>query len=297
MNTSTTKKTIVITGANSYLGTHVTDHLADSGNYRIIALVSPRWDKNDKKKGVNYIKADLTSEFTNEIKESLAIADRIFHFAWLRGKNKEDIQQQNNDILKRLLDEVKTKTNFFFISSVSSAPEAKSNYGQTKYQAAKLVGELGANVFTCGLITEKAAEKGAFNMLRNVIKKYPFAVRMNKPTPNVYPIHVDDLTNIIEFAINNSLTAGNYKMFASPVSFNTFLGLIEKEYPKKRMKLAFNTKFILGSTASFKKIGIAPDFILDKVLTFLYKDDKFLQSLKDPKGFEFIQCNGDAFFK
>ncbi len=288
-----TKRTVVITGANSYLGHYTVEHLLNSSDCDVFALVSPRWSPDNSGEGskrLHYLSADLTQPLSPKIQEVLAAADRVFHFAWVRGRDLATVSEANEGMILRLMESMSDPSNFFFFSSVAGSPDALSTYGITKANAARLVGELGGSVLLCGLVVEAKPQRGPYKLLCKTVQTFPLSLRLTRGEPQVFPIHIHDLVATIKVVCETKLDPAIYKLFGDGIGFNKFMVTIENVYPKPRMKVAVSANFILWAAAMLKKSHLAPASLCDKVLTFLHKDADYLMSHHEIPGILMRRC-------
>lgn len=126
-------KTIVITGANGFIGRYLTEYLSQK-NYTIIALIHTTYKAAVK--GVDYRQFDLES-FSSDIIPQDAAA--IIHCAYIPEKGENLSREKNRKATKRLLEISRRKNvgKFVFLSSFSALPDATSEYGKSKYESEK----------------------------------------------------------------------------------------------------------------------------------------------------------------
>lgn len=280
-----TEKTIVVTGAGSYLGGRTVARL---NGYRVKALVSPRWQGGDERDGVEYIRADLEKPLPPGTIEG---AHRVFHFAWSRGRNLEVVLDANRAMINHLVEPLADASKFFFISSIAGCPGAHSTYGKSKAQAAEFVRNLGASVLICGLVID-AEPRGPYKMLTSAIRKLPFRIRLTRGEPKVLPVQIDDVAGAVEALCESKVDPATYRLFGDAQGFNEFMAAIEERYPKRRIPLSMSADFILNTVAGMKRMHLAPWKLSDKILTFLYKDVDYLMTAKEIPSFTIRSFDG-----
>ena len=274
-------KNITITGGNSYLGSYIANYLLENSDFNLHIIHSPR--ANEKNFTINEritnTKADLSREFNSELKENLKKTDKVFHFAWLRGKNEDTVFEKNLKMLSQLLQNIEKPEKLFFISSVSGTPNTKSEYGKNKYKALQFLEEKGANVIILGLVMEENPEKGPYKMLQKIAEKLPISFRISKHEPLVFPIKKELFAErLLKIAQTNKET-NKYGVFEKPLGFNQFMNEIEDKFQRKRIKLSFNARFLLKIASFAKKSKLVPVKICDQILTFFYKDSDYLLTI------------------
>lgn len=143
------KPTVVITGANGFLGSALVKHFVNKG-WSVIGLV--RNPKQQSKPGVNYFAYDLANPFDNNIFKN---ADYLIHTAYIKhDRNHPDSFKTNTYGAKRLLQaaaKFKLKK-VLFLSSMSAHDQAVSVYAKQKLAIEKLFNEANGISLRPGLI-------------------------------------------------------------------------------------------------------------------------------------------------
>lgn len=278
------KKSVVVTGANGYLGRHIIDYFSNDPELFVTALVSPSYNDSNplhSQNNIQIIKADLTKKLNSNICRALKYADKIFHFAWSRLNDIEKETKNNIQIIEKLLNEISNKGNFFFISSVAASPNAISSYGKIKYQISQMLYELGCCVLVCGLVIEPNPLKGPYKLLKNLISKSPISIRFINGVPVVYPIMIDDIGFTLQSFIGKKTYKKTYRLFTEQINLNNFLVLIENTCKPKRISINLDVTNVLRIVNYMNRAYLLPNKIYEKISTFLYKDTDYLLSLDD----------------
>ena len=285
-----TNRSVVVTGAHSYLGQKLLEHLSAIGGFDVTALITP-WAKEDgliDGERITYFKADLQETLPENAAARIRTADRVLHFAWIRGKDEEKILDENRRMFENLKEHVSSPDNLVFISSVAASPNTLSTYGKTKFKMAQQLSEYGAIILVTGLIADKEP-KGPYKLLVSVVKKLPFSVRFSKNSVKVYPIRTDDFLNGIVTVLTEAVSGGSYRLYPSDaVDINDFLERLEKKYSRTRVPLPISYKLALGLLKSTHRLGVLPATLGEKLLTFLYKDEAYLATHATLPGTESI---------
>jgi nucleoside-diphosphate-sugar epimerase len=273
-----TNKKIVVTGAHSYLGQKLLQHLIDLGGFEIAAFITP-WanEKGLVENACNsYHRVDLRVPLSDADASTVREADRVLHFAWVRGKDHDFVLSENRKMLETLKKYVSSPDKLVFISSVSASPETLSTYGKSKYIVANELKKYGAIVLVTGLIVDKEP-KGPYKLLVNVVKKLPFSVRFTQNSVRVYPIRTDDFLDAIVTVLNEPVESGNYRVYPSNAAdINEFLSALETKHRRTRLPIPVSYRLSLGTLKLFRSLGILPATLGEKLLTFLYKDEEYL---------------------
>ena len=274
------RRIVVITGGHSYLGQKFISHLIKSEDIQIKAVITP-WAHEEglvrEPERLRYLKADLTGAASYELREALKAADRIFHLAWLRGPNLSRVLEANQKMIDNLKDYVSEPESFCFISSVAASPETLSTYGKAKFQIAQRVIAAGGTVLVTGLIVDDEP-RGPYKLLVDVVKSMPLAVRAAPGRIMVYPLKCEDLVAGLTHFVRSDAPAGSYRLFPStPVDFNELIASIEKQFPRKRIKVRFSYALVMASIKALRGLRLPPAQLHEKLLTFLYKDENYLR--------------------
>ena len=284
-----TDRSVVITGANSYLGAHTICHLAANTALEITALVSPRTPakRGHVPDGVRVLRTDLTRPFPPGVADSLKRADRVFHFAWFRSPAEDRAWSANADIIRRLTDRADPKR-FCFISSTGASPNARSAYGRCKFSANELTLSAGGTVLTVGLVVD-AHPVGPYRMLTNFVKQIPLALRCPDGTLDVYPVQFSDIGPAIERFCRKNPAPGTYRLFSEGISFNRFIAIVESKYRLCRVPVRVNPDLFLFAALLVKRFPLLPAGKADRLLTFFHKDDQYLELARPIPGLKFRQ--------
>ena len=273
-----TNRSVVVTGAHSYLGQKLLEHLSAIGGFKIAALITP-WANEDgliHNEGITYFKADLREALQANVAALVRNADRIMHFAWKRGKDEEKVLDDNRRMFENVKEHISSPDKLVFISSVAASPNTLSTYGKTKFKMAQQLSVYGAIILVTGLIVDKEP-KGPYKLLVGVVKKFPFSVRFTKNSVKVYPIRTDDFLNGIVTILKEPISSGTYRLYPSDAAdINDFLAQLEKRHPGFRVPLPISYGLALGILKSTRRLGVLPATLGEKLLTFLYKDEAYL---------------------
>jgi len=285
-----TNRSVLVTGAHSYLGQKLLEHLSAIGGFKIAALITP-WANEDgliHNVGITYFKADLREALQANVAALVRNADRIMHFAWKRGKDEEKVLDDNRRMFENVKEHISSPDKLVFISSVAASPNTLSTYGKTKFKMAQQLSVYGAIILVTGLIVDKEP-KGPYKLLVGVVKKFPFSVRFTKNSVKVYPIRTDDFLNGIVTILKEPISSGTYRLYPSDAAdINDFLAQLEKRYSRFRVPLPISYGLALGILKSTRRLGVLPATLGEKLLTFLYKDEAYLATHETLPGTENI---------
>ena len=288
---------IVITGANSYLGRIAVKFLREKTAHRLVAVVSPRAELPAENERVRYLRADLAALPDAALAAELAQAACVLHFAWTRTGSANAVSAANRAMLAHLLGAMPDAGKFWFISSVSASPRPMSTYGATKHEASELVLARGGGVLVCGLVVEPNPPRGPYRMLKKNVARFPLAFRAVSGEPLVFPLRLEDLGAVLAHIATTAPAPASYRMFSPPLGFNTFLAMLEKLAPRRRVPAPFPAGLVLRAAALAKKSRLVPAKLCDQVLTFLYKDAAHLLAHAELPGLKLQRCEDESFFK
>jgi hypothetical protein len=188
---------------------------------------------------------------------------------------------ENMKMFSTLKEHISSPARLVFVSSVAASPETLSTYGKTKFRAANALRDYGAIVLVTGLIVDKEP-KGPYKLLVSVVDKMPLSIRFTKNSVKVYPIRTDDFLDGVITILDTPVEAGSYRLYPKdPADINDFLAQLESKHKRFRVPLPVSYGLTMGSLKLFRKIGVLPAGLGEKLLTFLYKDDKYLATHSD----------------
>lgn len=198
-------KRILITGANSYIGTsfekYIKDNFADLYEVDTIDMINGSWRK---KSFINY--------------------DSVFHVAGLahQKETKENAYlyfEINRDLAVEVANKAKKEgvKQLVFLSSMSvygmdtgtitkeTKPNPKTNYGKSKLQAEEQIAKLRGDSFRVCILRPPMVYgegcRGNYQSIVKLVKKYPFFPRVSNKRSLV---HIDNLIFFIKNAIEEN---------------------------------------------------------------------------------------------
>lgn len=216
----TKQPTIIITGANGFLGRELVIHFSKK-NYDVIGLVRNPGAQQSLK-NVTYKKHDLSKKLDESI---LKNADYLIHTAYIKeDRNTPNAFDLNLNGTKQLLKasrKYKLKRTIF-ISSMSAQPDALSTYGKQKYEIEKLFTHKTDIVIRSGLIIGRG---GLVQQITNFIKRFHLAPLIGGGKQPLQVIAVYDLVTAIDtllsLKINGTLTIAEPTVFSYKEFYRT----------------------------------------------------------------------------
>ena len=195
-------KTVIITGANGFLGQVLVDYFA-SQNYSVRALVRNPGAFNNTKL-ITYYPYDLTKKIDSK---PFRKANIVIHTAYIsKGK---DVFTQNLDAARALL-KVSRENNIeknIFISSMSASSDAESAYGRQKYAIEQLFNGQEDVIIRSGLII------GNGGLAKNIIDfmaKNHVAPLIGGGGQPIQFVSAQELAKIIEIIITKNISGKLY---------------------------------------------------------------------------------------
>ena len=199
-------KKVLITGANSYIGTSFEKYIKD--NYPDEFVVDT---------------VDMTDESWRE--RSFAGYDSVLHVAGIahRKETKENTQlyyEVNCDLAAETARKAKSEgvKQFVFLSSMSvygmetgtitkeSVPKPRSNYGKSKLQAEKIINGLNDETFKVCILRPPMVYgkgcKGNFNKIKKIVEKSPIFPYVKNERSMIY---IDNLSSFIKICIDKNV--------------------------------------------------------------------------------------------
>lgn len=257
-------KKVLVIGANSILAKRIIIKGLDQ--FKFIAATTSNFDRNLNIEWINI------KETYDELKKKLNDVNIVLNFAWSRLNNQSNVKLTNF-----LLENKNKDCDLIFISSLSASPNSHSEYSKNKYAISKLVNEKEETNIMLGLVNIKNSAQ--IKLIIKLLKFFPFSVRFTYNFFNVYLIDVTNFEKKILNFLNTQTKSKNFSMYDKLLGSNEFIEFIETEYNlKKKSKVIFPViliKFILFICIKFPfKFKM-----IDKLLTFFIKDEKWIQSL------------------
>jgi nucleoside-diphosphate-sugar epimerase len=197
-------KTIVVTGANGFIGRYLIEYFSKR-NYKVIALIHRAYKA--ALPGVDYRLFELDS-FAGDVIPENTIA--VIHAAYIPYRKGNNSDERNLRATKRLLEFSRKKNvgKFVFLSSFSAMPDALSHYGQSKYRQEQLFD------ISKDLILRPALVRGEGGLFRNIEKVIEKSGIIPLPGGGKQPVQlvdIDVLAKVIESSIEKNIS-GEYNI-------------------------------------------------------------------------------------
>lgn len=236
------QKTIIITGANGFLGSALVEHFRKQG-WRVVALV--RNAQKYRTKGVEYVEYDLSKPLDSSVFKG---ADYLVHAAYVKSDNKHpDALKTNVEGAKQLLKasrQYKLKRNVF-ISSMSAHSGAESTYGKQKLAVEKLFKGPDCTVIRSGLIMGNG---GMVGQMSAFMKSKHVVPLMGGGLQPLQVIAIYDLVRVVE-AILTSNQSGLFTIATPEVyTYKTFYKALGKHLGTPVLFVPVPFGLLMGAT-------------------------------------------------
>ena len=258
-----------LTGATSYLGGRLAQHLADNG-FEVIAL-------SRRKPQDPLFSAWVPWTFNADLDLGAQNLDILIHCAWDMSLSDQDQNQRINvagsiklfeeaheDGIKKLL----------FISTSSVYEGMRTVYGQSKQQVEARVKALGGMIVRPGLIYGEPLG-GILLKLEKLIAKLPIVPVLGGGRQKFVMVQIDDLCEaIIQLLQNPALYDETHLVLAHPefVSFMEILESIEHRLGLKRIKVSCPWKPLYYLLKCMETLRLQPPLKSDSLLSLMTLD-------------------------
>jgi nucleoside-diphosphate-sugar epimerase len=237
---------IAITGSSGYIGTNFIEIAALLG-HEIICLsrtppVFEQWE---------WIPYDLNDSSPPRLPHDI---DFILHLAYRPEQEKIAASKNDLESMQFILSAAnKINARVIFLSSQTAKIDGVSQYGKKKWELEQLVISSGNIVIRPGLVFG-GNPKGLFLNLINTLRRQRF-IPAFLPTPQIQPIHIDDLCICIlkVMELTNSPTKIFYFGKEESIAFTKFMQFLAKAYLNKSILLIpMPARIVLWATERLK---------------------------------------------
>ena len=218
--------TILVTGANGFVGSHMIPALVDAG-HRVLALVRDEDGSNDvvrrltqaQRGSVETRRGDVTRPET--LGPALAGADGVLHLAaiprdWDKGASLRLVNTEGTrNVLRAAMDAGVRR--FVHLGALGVADERDLHYGSSKAKAMALVRESGLDWTILSPSLLFGPRDGFFNILAGLVRMSPGVVPITgKGEARFQPLAIEDLARVAVAAFADPATIGREYLLGGP---------------------------------------------------------------------------------
>jgi len=266
-------QTIIVTGANGYLGTYICKHLLSEG-YKVTALKFDHYASTIiDHENINYLYCDITKDVNEQIGKSVekGTVSAVINAAALLGSSDYDRNYAVNaggvENLIKFCDE-KQISRFIQISSVVIMKVFKGPYGETKLKGQEILerSSLDYTVFIPAMILGPEG-LGINRILKNVFRIPLFVPLVGYGKQTQHPIFVKDFAEYIVKAIDQKAAHRKVYQIAGDevVSFRNFIALLLKVRKKRKIFIPVPPGIVKLMGKGFQKFQKVPLFTAEHV--------------------------------
>lgn len=253
------KRTIAVTGANGFIGSHLVEYFAGK-NRRVRAL--QRKPGATERNNVTYHSFSLGEPIDERDFNGI---DWLVHSAYQPyGPKNRDADNVNRKGTKELI-RVCRKNNIklIFLSSFSAHEEAESHYGRSKLELETFIDQQRDCILRLGLVL---GNKGLFADTVDILKKSKIIPLIDDGVQPVQILLVDDLCGIIEKVIDNNLS-GKYNVATEEIyTIRDLYVQVAERMRLKRLYVPFPLKLLQLIVATIELLRIPVGINSENVL-------------------------------
>ena len=198
------KGTILITGANGFIGKNLSAHLMRQG-YNVRGLV-----RNPERAETPI---PLTLRYRGNLPDDIDLrafekVDAVIHCAYRTFHHTFDEAKRDNEEGTALVVQLSRSANvkrFIFLSSLSAHDRAVSYYGKSKFALERLCNPTTDLIIRPGLVLGKT-NAGLFERMIAPLKRYPLVPLLDGGKQTIQTVYIDDLCCAIHIALEKNLT-------------------------------------------------------------------------------------------
>ena len=243
-----TKSSIIITGANGFVGESLVNYFSAKG-WLVKAFVHSM--PISKLSSVEYVLYSLEEKPNENYFQSV---NYLVHGAYLKFEKNKNSDSINIEGTKILIDTCR-KNNIkpLFLSSFSAHKDAESHYGKTKLESEKLFDTSKDVILKPGFVIGK---KGLSGELINRIRKAAFFPLVGGGVQPIQTLHVDDLCLCVDKTFTNNMSGMFCIAEPEAISMKAFYEEIALQSNKKIKFISFPISLLLIMCKLFESAGI-----------------------------------------
>ena len=223
-------RTVAITGATGLIGRSLCHYFQRKGwNVRALIRDTSRYPFTAPR--IELYRADLPHALDEN---AFRRVDTVIHAAYATtALGRESAKRVNEEGTMRVLESSRAAgvRKFVFVSSFAAHAEARSYYGQSKYELEQRMDPERDLVFRPGLVL--APSGGLFERLRRSVKSSAFIPLFGGGKQILQTIHIDDLSLAFERAIEGDLTGAVNVAEPEGITMKSFIRKLAKRLGKR----------------------------------------------------------------
>jgi nucleoside-diphosphate-sugar epimerase len=254
LTASSQQPTLAVTGAAGLLGRHLSHYFYERG-WEVRGLVRnfsvPTFGGTD----IRLFKCDLPEEIDRAALEGV---DILVHCAYMtRFTNLAEARRVNEEGTKSILEGARAARvrHFVFVSSTGAYSGALSYYGRSKYLLEGIMDPERDLVIRPGLIL--AREGGLFQRIVSLVQRFPVVPILGGGKQIVQTVHVEDLCQAFELAINRSITGLLNVAEPEGLTMKELLQLVATHLRRRRVMLPLPNTPIWVMLRLFERFAVS----------------------------------------
>ncbi|WP_164914181.1 NAD-dependent epimerase/dehydratase family protein [Aquimarina sediminis] len=253
------KPTIIITGANGFLGKCLVDYFR-AKKWRVKAFVHNLL--KEKYDDVVYIKYDMKEDIEPTYFEDV---DFLVHAAYLRYEKDSNADEINLEGTRNIVAICEQKSiKVAFLSSFSAHDEAISHYGITKLRCEKLFDLEKDVVLKIGFII---GEEGILSEMINRMKTSPIFPLVGGGVQPLQSIYIQDLLEVVEKTLVANELSGIFKVAHHEViTMKSFYKELASRLGRRLLFIPIPTYVLYIACKIFEGIGLKIPISSESVL-------------------------------
>lgn len=212
---------LAVTGATGYIGARLVRQALDRG-YRVVALTR----RKPSSLPIEWLPFDIANDSEIDLPPDI---DALVHLAAETQVAAVDMDSELAAARRLIRASKRCNARFIFVSSQTARPDAPTNYGQSKWRIEQETLAAGGLAVRPGLVYG-GPERALFGKLVSAVRSLP-VIPAFLPSPEVQPVHVDDLATALITVIASHDMAPTILSVGSetPIGFTSFLRCIAQE--------------------------------------------------------------------
>ncbi len=292
-------QTIIVTGANGYLGTYICKQLLSDG-HKVTALKFDHYASTIiDHPNINYLYCDITKDIGSQIGDSIkeGSTHALINAAALLGSSDYDrnfaVNASGVQNLIKFCEDKQIKR-FIQISSVVIMKVFKGPYGETKLKGQEFLeaSSLDYTVFIPAMILGPEG-LGINRILKNVFRIPLFVPLVGFGKQTQHPIFVKDFAKYIVKSIDQEVAYKKIYQIAGDdvISFRNFIATILKISKKRKIFIPVPPGIVKLMGKGFQKFQKVPLFTAEHVKGVLQDSNLDTSALKADLDFEPTSLN------